>query len=311
MYLGNVSDFFYKNKLWLVNQPKITNENKYHYFEIGGKIFQLDIFYGFINEIDKNDKTYIFRKSLKAKRSNTHGNLKIDTIKTNKYKNLKFYIKNKKEKDINFSKSNKIIDKSSEKNKKAQSFKKYKSSNINHNFTLSRQYFFRNENTNKEFANLYLNKKYLLTLDVKKYIKNKNNFKKNNFLTLDNNQVSHKIRRESIPFFNINNKETIHSNDDQDNIFINEDMCTIEKGDNGLVKSVKDEIFKDRMFKILQKKYNFYNDNTNNSLNIPKLNLRTAEKIHFEKKLSGIQKLYINKTAREKNKILMEFKQNK
>ena len=43
MYFGNVSDFFYKNKGWLVKQPKITLEDNNNVIKIGKQYYSLNV----------------------------------------------------------------------------------------------------------------------------------------------------------------------------------------------------------------------------------------------------------------------------
>ena len=55
MYVGSVSDFFFKNKDWLISLPKITNENKFQVVKMGNKFFQLNIYTGDLQEMNQNN----------------------------------------------------------------------------------------------------------------------------------------------------------------------------------------------------------------------------------------------------------------
>ena len=61
------------------------------------------------------------------------------------------------------------------------------------------------------------------------------------------------------------------------------------------------------MFKIFQKKYNFFQENKNSLINVPKLKLDTAKNFYIDKKNSIIKKIYLNKTERNRNKINFEL----
>ena len=98
---------------------------------------------------------------------------------------------------------------------------------------------------------------------------------------------------------------------DIDNIFVQDDICEIKKEDNELVKKFKNRKFKDKMFKIFQKKYNFFQENKNSLKlfdNIPKLKLDITKYFHIDKKNSIFKKLYLNETERNRNKINFENK---
>ena len=83
MYIGNVSDFFYKSKDWLMNQPKVVKDNKFQFFKVGGKLFKFNILTGLLSEVNKNDNPNVLENSLKPKRINNNNNLKIEKININ------------------------------------------------------------------------------------------------------------------------------------------------------------------------------------------------------------------------------------
>ena len=65
------------------------------------------------------------------------------------------------------------------------------------------------------------------------------------------------------------------------------------------------------MFKIFQKKYNFFQENKkskNSLINIPKLKLDIEKHFNIDKKNSIIKKLCLNRMERNRNKINLEIK---
>ena len=299
MYIGNLGDFFYRNRYWLINQPKITKENKYHYMRIGGKIFKLNIYTGELFEVNKNNNKNLILNTLKTKMSNKDEIITKEKNNTN----INVYNKNNKEKKISSSKDKNIIEPYLEKKIKNKIFdkKRTKSLNINSNFSLTTRNFYKKKDN---ILNIYLNKNFA-SKGIKKINKKRNILDKNNYFTFDinNNKFTNKFSN----YNSLNNKKLLEFDNDNDidNIFIQEDICEIKKQDNEIIKKVKNQLFKDRMFKIFQKKYNFFQENKNSVINIPKLKLDTAQHFHINIKNSIIKK-FLNKTARNRNKINFE-----
>ena len=76
-------------------------------------------------------------------------------------------------------------------------------------------------------------------------------------------------------------------------IFLDEDIYDLNKNENDteLVKNVKNQIFRNRIFHDMRKNYNFYNDNRSRLVKIPNINLAAAQNKFLEK----TQKNWINK----------------
>ena len=301
MYIGNLGDFFYKNRCWLVNQPKITKENKYHYMVIGGKIFKLNIYSGELFEIKKSNNNSLNPNTLKSKNSNKN---EINTKGKNST-DINFYNKNNKEKKISTSEDKNIIESFLEKKIKNKIFPKKRSTslNLNSNFSLTSRNLYKKKDN---ILNIYLNKNFAFK-GIKKRNKNLKSLGKNSNFTFDIN-FNNILVSKSSNYNSLNNKKTLDYDNENDNIFIEEDIWEINKQDNEITKRVKNRIFKDKMFKIFQKKYKFYQENKNSLLNIPKLKLDTAQHFYIDKKNCTIKKLYFNKTARNINRINFENK---
>ncbi len=308
MYVGSVSDFFFKNKNWLISLPKITNENKFQVVKMGNKFFQLNIYTGVLQKMNQNNLNNC-ENSLNAKRSKTQDKAKKEKISSKTYTNMKFNMKNQKEESDMLPKNSQDKDENENDNplvkklKKELAHKRNKSSNINNDFCLTSKYFMRNKkNKNKNHnsasvADLYLNQKYISINGIKK-------FKSRNFLTCDNSKKvklkSNSIKSTFIP--KTKSKKIIINgiNDNMsENIYFPEDnKYEINKEDNEFTANVKNEMFKNKMFRLLQKQYNFYNDYKNKNdifTCIPKLKLKTAKSIYIEKKKPLTQKLYLSK----------------
>ena len=304
MYVGSVSDFFFKNKNWLISLPKITNENKFQVFKMGDKIFQLNIYTGVLQEINQNNNLNNCENSLNAKRSKTQDKTKKEKISSKTYTNMKFNLNNQEESDMlpkntqDKDENNNLIEK---KFKKGLAHKRNKSLNINNDFCMTSKYILRNKkNKNKSqisIADIYLNQKYISINSIKKV-------KSRNFLTCDNSKKfklkSSSIKSTFIP--KTKSKKIIINgiNDNMsENIYFPEDnKYEINKEDNEITTNVKNELFKDKIFRLLQKQYNFYSDYKNkNDIfdNIPKLKLKTAKSIYIEKKKPITQKIYLSK----------------
>ena len=302
MYIGNLGDFFYKNRCWLINQPKITKENKYNFIRIGGKIFKLNIYTGELFELNKPNNKNINPISLKTKISNRDEIITKEKNNTN----INFYNnKNNKEKKTSSSKGKNIIEPFLKKIKnKILSKKRTKSLNINSNFSLTTRNFYKKKDN---VLNIYLNKNFAFK-GIQKRNKTRNSLGRNNNFTFDliNNN---KLTNKSSNYYSLNNKKSMDydNDDDTDDVFIQEDICEIKNEDNEIIKQVKNQIFKDRMFKIFQKKYNFFQENKNSLINVPKLKLDTAKNFYIDKKNSIIKKIYLNKTERNRNKINFEL----
>ena len=197
MYVGSVSDFFFKNKNWLISLPKITNENKFQVFKMGNKIFQLNIYTGVLQEINQNNNLNNCENSLNAKRSKTQEKTKKEKISSKTYTNMKFNINNQEESDMlpkntqDKDENNNLIEK---KFKKGLAHKRNKSLNINNDFCMTSKYILRNKkNKNKSqisIADIYLNQKYISINSIKKV-------KSRNFLTCDNSK-KFKLKSSSI-----------------------------------------------------------------------------------------------------------------
>ena len=303
MYFGTLSDFFYKGKNWLINQPRITKEKSFQFIKLGGKIFKLNIYTGVLYEINTINKINFIENTLRAKKI-INDNLKLKKNNTN----IKLYLNNKKEKKNISSCEKNILSQSSlsKKIQKTLNDKRNKSSNINNHFSLIPKNSYKKK-MEKTF-NLYLNHKYkLITNNNKNANKKLIRIEKYSFKGFDTNDKN-SLRCKSYNNTNLNIKKSINYDSDLDNIFIQDDADEIKKGDNRLITKVKDQIFKDKMFRILRKKYNFYKDNNKRFLSIPKLKLDTARKIYIDKKNSISKKLYLNKTLRIKSKTQLENK---
>ena len=305
MYVGSVSDFFFKNKDWLISLPKITNENKFQLVKMGNKFFQLNIYTGVLQEMNQNNNLNNCENSLNAKRSKTQEKAKKERISSKTYTNMKFSMKNQKEESDMLPKNTQDKDEKDnpieKKLKKGLTHKRNKSSNINNDFCLTSKYFLRNKkNKNKSqnsVVDLYLNQKYISMNGIKKV-------KSRNFITCDN---SKKFKLKSNDFKSTFIPKTrskkiiingINDNMPENIYFPEENKYEINKEDNEITINIKNELFKDKMFKILQKQYNFYNDYKNKNdifANIPKLKLKTAKSIYIEKKKPLTQKLYLSK----------------
>ena len=286
MYIGNLGDFFTKGKNWLINQPKITIENKYQFLRMGGKIFKLYLYSGVLYEINNNKNQ--LQNKLNTKQSNN-----IENVNNNN--NI---IKNKKKNKIFLSNEKYIFNQSlDKKRKKDLNNKRNKSSNIKSNFSLTSRNF-NKKKIDKSF-NQYLNKKFALKGIINKRNKSKNEIEKINYLTFDINNKS-KLKNTLHNFPSLNIKKSINSDNESDNIFIQDDIYEVKKDDNKIIEKVKEQIFKAQMFKILQKKYNFYKEDKNSFIKIPKLRLDIAQNIYINKRNSILKKLYLNKTDRNK-----------
>ena len=250
--------------------------------------------------MNKNNNKNLYERELVLKRDNkTLNNINIK----NKKDNTKSH-NNKKQNDkkIISSRIKNIFDEKNEKNKFYK--KRNKSSNAKNYFSLTTRNYYKNKPDKS--VNIYLNNKYIFN-KIKKRNGNKNAFEKNNFFIFDlNNQK--RIRSKTHIFPNLNSKKSLNSDNDNDSDnFIQEDICEIKKEDNGIITKVKNQIFKDKIYKILQKKYNFFKEDKNSIINIPKLRLDTARNLYVDKKNCVIRKI-LNRTAKIKHTIFSENK---
>ena len=293
MYVGSLGNFFYKDKEWVNNQPKITKDNKFHYILMGGKIFKLDIYSGELYEIKKSNNKILFLKTLSEKRNHKH----LDLMKNKTNTNINI---NKEKKDTSSINKN-ILNLFKNKTKKELCNKRNKSSNVKTNFSLSSRNYY---NKTEKFSNFYLNRKYVFSELTKKSKKRK---RISNVLTFDgNNNKSLRNKFHNFPLLNI--KKT--NNNDDDNLFIQEDICEITKEDNGIITQVKNRIFKDKIFEVLKKKYQFFEKNKNSILNIPKLKLDTAQHLYIHTKSSILKKINFNKMENKKKIEEYNYKAN-
>ena len=271
---------------------------------MGGKIFKLDIYTGVLYEMNKNNNKNLYERELNSKGNNKTQN----NINNNNFinANINAYKKKQNGKKIISPKIKNILGQSLEKFENNKLYKKRnKSSNIKNNFSLTtRNYYKRKQDRS---VNIYLNNKYIFNKIKKRNLNNKNTFEKNNFLTFDlNNQK--RIRSKSHIYPTLTFRKSLENDNDSDN-FIQEDICEIKKEDNGIITKVKNQIFKDKIFKILQKKYNFFKEDKNSIINIPKLKLDTARNLYVDKKNSVIEKI-LNRTARAKYTFFSENKKS-
>ena len=350
MYIGNLSNFFYKDKSWLSKQPKISIDSnkinnilkiKKHYFTFdtltgklklinSNKISQQtlkennDIFpeiknniqsnrnknssynnsintetnYGnnssinkfislYYNKIDDKNKsndninnTNIFSKSIKSENnllnnsfSNSKGqdnNTKVlkkndnSNIFQNKKIDSSFKIKIKNKKNLSISVVNRNDIKQSQ-----LKFEKYKKNEEKKNFE--------NKFLSKRNLKKFIEKRQKSIDEIKTNITSTNNSNNNISTSLTNkNNNSHYNNRYNPNIIYKNKKYNNNKYDLLKEIFPNYKSLKINDDDSWYLKSIKNQLFKDKIYYDLEKKYQFYEDlnNKRNIFKIPKLNVK-------------------------------------
>lgn len=289
MYVGDLSDFFYKPKSWIFQQPKFNQKIDNSYINHNGKIFKINELTGEIKKQISFPK--IKKKSkIKPKSNIIKKNIYKNSSNNNNYRTIS--VRNPKFKDFYKQSPDNII---------------IKKPGINNTVNLQKNNSIQIKKINK---NDYLNINITPTDNNAKYSsKNKTLepiFSKTDHLS-ENQKSNHTInilqnQRIFIPFFNkthkkyfkppiafgkkitkkfslgdkiknkISNKPTEKRNllyllhkQHNNNLFnegkIDEKIYERDKDDNVIFKTYRDQIFKEKIVHGLKKKYKFYEDN--------------------------------------------------
>ena len=279
MYFGNVSDFLNNNKNWLITQPKfrIKKSNLVEYIKIDGKYYKMDLSTG---------KLEIIEKSLEKRQE------KSDKQLINKFSNKKLAslsVENKN--NINAKKRN-IISRNG-----------INSVNKKQNLTLQTNFYkVKNKSiiksTPRKITETSMSK--ILSKTYRPKINNENLFtpksriiKNKIFKSTAKNLQYQKLIKETKNkglLYNLytssESKKNISNFDEKNpnDIFQDVDLYDLNKNENDteLVKKIKNQIFKNKIFHVMRKHYNFYNDNKTKLVKIPNINLAAAKNKFLE-----------------------------
>ena len=279
MYFGNVRDFFYKNKNWLITQPKfeMKKSNLTEYIKIQGKYYKMDLSTGKLeiikNSLDKKQKK--FGKKIISKSSNqkvislsTENRRKNDNKKRNRVS---------RNKNINLNKMQNLT--------MLTTFYRLKNKSMTNSIprkitdTTASGVIPKTDRQKIDDKNLFPLKSRI----VKNKIFN-TNVKTLRYKTLPKNSNKkgllyslNRLREPKKDFSDIDEKNPA-------DIFFDEDIYDLNKKENDseLVKEVKNQIFKNRIFHIMRKNYNFYNDSKTRLVKIPNINLAEAQSKFLE-----------------------------
>lgn len=277
MYVGTLSDFFYKPKDFLLNLPKFKQKQEITYLSMNNRIFKINNITGNITLVNnsKNQNLSLNEKSSKEKPENKSRNSNIDFLmnNTSKTKETKFN-------DY----SNRTLDNTSLKKNHKKKPKNLFKSKIKKIPILN-------------LINATKTSDKITTPKIKsiKYVEE--NFKKQIFpyynktpkkLTKPEIFFGQKIINETIP-----NKKKINQLISKDkNAFLtiyrqhynninnegnNNRIYFEEKNDNCIMKAFKEQILKEKLMKELKSQFKFYENKKNEAVQIPNLSLKNFE----------------------------------
>lgn len=331
MYVGNLSNFFYKDKNWLFKQPKFSiQDNPIHnIIKIGKNYYTSDNLSGKLELIKSNTISQIINEQNNEKENNDFfpkilGNIKKNNSyntnsETNYEKNssnnqILSICSNIKEersqsKDINVTKiENKLLNNSSanvDDNIIVDVKEKKPHDRKNNDRIIFKKKFKKNNTTPKD--NKSIKRKIRKISDKrKKYIEDLKST-----MTINDNSNNNTLIIMSKSIDNRNNKYKISVKDmkqvDLSKVFFpNDKSLKIKNGDSWYLKTLKNQVYKDRVFNDLKKKYQFYEDSFNKreDLEIPKLNFKKEmllnKNIIFPTKETIYHKIFFNYIKKEK-----------
>ena len=321
MYIGTLSDFFYKPKDFLLNLPKFKQRQEITYLNINNRIFRINNITGNITLVNNPKYQYltITSKSLKEKQEYKSRNSAFNYTMNNTSKT-----KETKTNDY----TNRTLDNTSIKNKEIKKPKKLLKTKIkkipilnlinatktSHKINMPKIKSIRYvEETFKKQIFPYYNKipkkikKPEIIFGQKLINETIPNKKKINQLTSNDKNVFLTIYRQH--FNNINNDGN------------NNRIYFEEKNDNYIMKTFKEQIFKEKIMKELKNQFKFYENKKNEAIQINNLSPKNFEFYNgytvFDdiKERNNYQKSffrYVNKHKFEENnenhnKILNDF----
>ena len=279
MYVGPLSDFFYKPKDFLINMPKYKQRHEFTYLNVSNRIFRINNITGNIKLIT-NYKHYNLTTNKKIKLS------KFRYINSRNSENVYFTMNNTSrtnETRIN-GYSNKTLNNTSSKRNKIKNSKKTFKNKIKKISQL-------------DLINAYKTSTFIRAPKVKsiKYVEE--TFKKNIFpyytkspkkYIKPNIIFGQKFNNDTIPINKTPKKKLL----EQKNSFLtiykqhfnnltndgNNDRIYFEnKNDNFIMKAFKEQILKEKVEKELKNKFKFYNGGKDHVLKIPNLSPKNFE----------------------------------
>ena len=286
MYIGALSDFFYKPKDFLINLPKFKQRQEFSYLNINNRIFRINNITGSITllnnpkygHLTKNDKSYKNKAEYKSRNSGMNFTMS-NTSKTKETKITDY--------------SNRTMDNTTIKNNELKKIIN------NHRTKIKKIPILDLINTTKIKSIKYVERAFKNQI-FPYYNKTPKKLKKPEII------FGHKINNETIP----NKKRINHliTNDKNDknekNSFLtiyrqhynninnegnNNKIYFEEKNDNLMMKAFKNQILKERVVKDLKKKYQFYDNKKSVAIQIPNLSPKNFE-FYNGYTISGIKK---------------------
>ena len=235
------------------------------------------------NSLDRKDR--IRNSSFKIKNISKLNNNYLSKIE-NEINRYKLKIQKYKKLENNKNKDNKILSKKSI--KRLLEKRQDKAEEMNSNITTT-NYSNIKSNNKSNINSFSVNK-----IDIKDYKDNKDN----------------KINRINIQCLDIGQTMAIdlNKNDFEKKLFPDDFSLRIKKGDSSYLKTIKEQVFKDRIINNLKKHYQFYEDSKNKRefLKIPKINLKNnvilIKNEIFPPKESLSHKLYFHYVNKQRQK---------
>lgn len=278
MYVGSLSDFFYKPKDFLLNLPKYKQRQEVTFLNINNRIFRINNVTGNINLISNskehnltiNNKFFNNKNSintLRYNKSRNNDNVYFTMNNTSKTKNtgLTDYVNKTLNNEMNKTHKLKFSDKTyKNKIRKIPLLSLINAYKTSYNIRASKIKSIKSvEETFKKNIFPYYNK------SPKKFIKPKIVFgQKLHYETIPNkNSRSKNLLQENNSFLTIYKQHYNNITNDGNN-----DKIYFEtKNDDMIMKAFKEQILKERVEKELKNKFKFFIKYKNNIVKIPKL----------------------------------------
>ena len=274
MYIGALSDFFYKPKDFLINLPKFKQRQEFSYLNINNRIFRINNITGSITlmnnpkyqHLTKSDKSYKNKAEYKSRNSGMNFTMS-NTSKTKETKITDYSNRTMDNTTIKNNELKKIINNHRTKIKKIPILDLINTTKIKSIKYVERAfknqifpYYNKTPKKLKKPEIIFGQKINNETIPNKKRI--------NHFITNDKNDKNEKNSFLTIYKQHYNN---INNEGNNNKIYFE------EKNDNLMMKAFKNQILKERVVKDLKKKYQFYDNKKSVAIQIPNLSPKNFE----------------------------------
>lgn len=293
MYFGSTSDLLFKDKNWLMKQPKFdVKESNVNYIQMGGKTYKLNLLDGSLTLCEKTLNNFL-RTTNKKKSLNKALIKRKDTISNlnNPFKDINSFTASRNKRASNVSSLKTLSNLNQNNNENDSDNYKFKQINLKKSKHANNYYLTERSNKTKKKFNSTANKIFkrkLIKLDttclekslksLKKFYSHqkKNNSKIKNFtvfghkflkpqpIILTEKEKREKYFEKADNCFNLLYKQHLYNLSGER---INEKIYYPTENDTELIKTYKDEMLKENIISKLKTQFQFYKESCKNKNN--------------------------------------------